>query len=122
MKSPSSQSQPKPRETDADRRAPWPTYLNGVLGAWLFTSTFVWQHNHNAMSNTWIVGFLMAFTAVVAANAPAVRWFNTVLAVWLALSTLAMSDIRPATYWNNMIVAVVAFVLSVLPSPNERRV
>jgi hypothetical protein len=122
MKSPSARSQAKPRDTDADRRAPWPTYLNGLLGAWLFTSTFLWQHTANAMSNTWIVGFLMAFTAVVAVNTPAARWFNTVLAVWLALSTLAMSDIRPVTSWNNMIVAVVAFALSVLPSPNERRV
>lgn len=122
MKGPMSQSQLTSRDTHGRRRAPWPRYLNALLGAWLFISTFLWHHTANAMSNTWIVGFMMAFTAVVALSTPAVRWFNTVLAVWLAFTTLAMSGIRPITGWNNMIVALVVFVLSVIPSPAERRV
>lgn len=118
---PSSQTQPRSGGIYGGTLARWPRYLNGLLGAWLFTSTFLWQHTANARSNTWIVGFLMAFTAVVALNTPAVRWFNTFLAVWLALSTLVMTDIRPTTFWNNMIVAVLAFMLSVIRSPGERR-
>lgn len=122
MSCPISESQPGSRDTRGRPRAPWARYLNALLGAWLFSSTYLWQHTANARSNTWIVGFLMAFTAVVALDTPAVRWFNTALAVWLALSTLAMSDIRPTTVWNNLIVAVVALVVSVIPNPGERRV
>lgn len=121
MTSPISQPNPSSRASYINPAPPWPRYLNALVGLWLFLSTFLWAHTSSARSNTWIVGLMMAGAALWAASAPAVRWFNTALAVWLGLSTFAMSDIRPQTFYNNVIVAIVAFALSLMPNPEERR-
>src|SRR4051812_39923228 len=99
----------------------WARYLNALAGTWLLSSAFLWHHASSSKPNTWAVGLLMAIAALWAISAPAIRWFNTVLAVWLALSTLAMTDIRPLTFYNNLIVAVVAFALSLVPPAREHR-
>lgn len=103
------------------RPIPWPRFLNAALGAWLSLSAFLWFHADSSRTNTWVVGLLMVGAGLWAASAPAVRWFNTVLAVWLALTTLAMVEIRPGTFWNNLVMAIAAFAVSLIPSPSERR-
>lgn len=105
----------------APQSIPWPRFANAAIGAWLTLSAFLWLHTESSRTNTWVVGLFMVAAALWAASAPAVRWFNTVLAIWLALTTLAMADIRPGTFWNNLLVAVVAFALSLIPNPSERR-
>jgi hypothetical protein len=68
---------------------------------------------------------MMTAAALWAVRAPAVRWFNAALAVGLGLSTFAMSDIRSQTFYNNLIVAMVAFLtirlVSLMPNPEERQ-
>jgi len=101
---------------------PWPRYINALVGTWLFASTFLWRHTPSAQTNTWLIGLMMATAALWAVRTPAIRWFNTALAVWLALSTFAISEARPLTYYHNFGVAIVAFVVSVIANPAERRV
>jgi hypothetical protein len=120
MTSPISEPNPSSRASHLYPAPPWPRYANALVGAWLLLSTFLWTHTPSARSNTWIVGLMMTIAALWAVSAPAVRWFNTALAVWLGLSTFAMPDIRPQTFYNNLLVAMVAFILSLMPSPEER--
>ncbi len=102
--------------TRAGENFAWPRWLNLVLGVWLFISAFIWPHTAASQTNTWIVGILIAIFAIAAMFAPAVRWVNTVLAVWLFVSTLFIQHVTAGTAWNNCIVAVIVFFVSLAPS------
>ncbi len=91
-------------------------YVNIVVGAWLFISAFLWRHTDPSRTNTWIVGLLAVIFAAIALRSPQVRFVNTVLAVWLFFSTLSIYHVSGGTLWNNLIVAIVMFVVSLVPS------
>jgi SPW repeat-containing protein len=91
-------------------------YVNIVVGAWLFISAFIWQHSNVSRTNTWIVGALAVIFAVIALRTPVVRFLNTALAVWLFFSTLAFFHVSGGTLWNNLIVAAIMFIASLIPS------
>ncbi len=67
-------------------------------------------------TNTWIVGALIFIAAIIAVFAPTVRFANMVLAIWLFFSTFFIPHANTGTVWNNVIVAIVVFVLSLTPS------
>ena len=89
--------------------------VNLVLGVWLFISAFLWPHGTASATNTWIVGLLIAIAGLIALRMPWLRWIDTALAVWLFLSTLAMPGATRGTLWNNLIVAVLVFLTSLVP-------
>lgn len=90
--------------------------VNVVLGIWLFVSAFVWPHNHAQMTNTWILGVLTVIFAVVAMRVPQVRYLNSLLAVWLFISAFALPRMHGGTVWNNALLGLVIFFLSLVPS------
>jgi hypothetical protein len=101
-------------------------YLNVVLGAWLFISAFLWPHSAGQFENTWILGIICVALALIAMGVPWARFGNTLLAIWLFISTLALPRDSVATMWNNLLVALAIFVVSLLPgaeapSPYYRR-
>jgi hypothetical protein len=52
---------------------------------------------------------------------PWVRYLNTLLAIWLFISAWALPSVSAGTIWNNVLVSIAIFVLSLIPSsPNER--
>jgi hypothetical protein len=102
----------------------WPRALPIALGAWLFVSAFLWPHGTGAATNSWIVGLLIAIASLIALRMPWLRWLDTALAVWLFLSTLAMPGATRGTLWNNLIVAMLVFLASLVPEalrPIQRR-
>lgn len=111
---------PAPPDTQAFHAAPnrpyhWPEWIPIALGAWLFLSTFLWPHGSGSAANTWIVGSLIVIASLIALRMPWMRWVDTALAIWLFLSTLAMPGATGATVWNNLIVAVLVFLVSLVP-------
>jgi uncharacterized membrane protein len=90
----------------------WAAGINLVLGVWLFISAFVWPHTMGQQTNTWILGVLIALASAWAMYAPNARYLDTIFAVWLFVSTLVIARHSPATMWNNLIVAIIVFVLS----------
>ena len=94
----------------------YPRALPIALGAWLFVSAFLWPHGTGAAVNSWIVGLLIVVAGLIALRMPWMRWLDTALAVWLFLSTLAMPSATGATLWNNLIVAVLVFLASLVPT------
>jgi|SRR6185312_1497214 len=98
----------------------WAPIVNLVLGAWLFVSAFAWPHTVHARANTWILGLLIAVFAIYAIAQPTARWLNTVAAVWLFFSSLAIGHMEAATVWNNVIVAILVFALSFVGRYGER--
>lgn len=91
-------------------------YVNIIAGAWLFISAFLWRHSEVSRNNTWIVGALTVIFAVIALRTPMMRFVNTALAVWLFFSTLGFFRVSGATLVNNVIVAAVIFIASLVPS------
>lgn len=92
-----------------------PGWIAIALGAWLFASAFLWPHGAAPAANTWIVGLLIAIASVLALRMPWMRWVDTALAIWLFLSTLAIPGPSRATLWNNLIVALLVFLVSLVP-------
>lgn len=90
--------------------------LSLILGVWLFISAFIWPHTAAEQTNTWIVAILIFAAAAIAMAVPAVRYANTVLAIYLFISSWTMPHQNAGTLWNNLIVAVVVFLLSLVPS------
>lgn len=99
-----------------DTNIAWPRALNVILGIWLFISAFAWPHSQAQMTNTWILGVLAVIFALVATRAPQVRYLNTLLAIWLFISAFALPRVSVGTVWNNVIVAILLFVFSLVPS------
>jgi len=95
----------------------WPRWANFLIGLWLIISAFAWQHSAGARANTWILGALIAIASFWALFMPGARFLNTIFAIWLFFATLAVYHASSATVWNNLIAAVVVFVLSLIPSP-----
>jgi hypothetical protein len=95
---------------------PWPRIINVIVGGWLFVSAFAWPHSAASQTNSWLVGAAVVITALVALVYPALRWFNTALAIWLATSTMVFPHAGPATIWNNLLVALVVFLVSLVPA------
>jgi hypothetical protein len=96
--------------------------VNLLLGIWLFISAFAWEHVLAQRTNTWILGVLCVVFALIAMSAPTGRWLNTALAVWLFISVWALPHQHLATMWNNALVAIVVFALSLVPGAGERPV
>ncbi|HEY2744451.1 MAG TPA: SPW repeat protein [Polyangia bacterium] len=99
----------------------WARIVNLILGVWLFISAFVWPHTMPSQTNTWILGLLIVLFALFSTAQPGARWLNTLAAIWLFFSSLAIFHTSPATVWNNVIVAIVVFVVSFIGG-YERRV
>jgi hypothetical protein len=99
----------------------WPRLASGVLGAWLAVSAFALEHTFASRVNAFVVGVWIATAALGAAWSLPMRIANTVAAVWLGAATLSMSDVQPATFWNNLALAALVFLLSLIPSPEEPR-
>jgi hypothetical protein len=90
--------------------------VNIVLGIWLFVSAFVWRHSYAQMTNTWIVGVLCVALGVLATRIAEARYLIAALAVWLFVSVWALPTISAATQWNNALVALAMFVVSLAPA------
>ncbi len=93
--------------------------INVLLGIWLFISAFLWEHTGAERTNTWILGVLCFMFALAATRASVARWLNTALSIWLFISVWALPHDNLATMWNNALVAIVVFLLSLVPGPGE---
>lgn len=89
-----------------------PRIINVILGVWLFISAFVWPHTQVQMTNTWILGVLCVIFALVATAVPWARYLNALLAIWLFISAFALPVRSAGTIWNNVLVAIAIFIVS----------
>jgi hypothetical protein len=96
-------------------------FLNILLGSWLFVSAFLWPHNAEQYSNTWLTGALCVILSVVAMAVPWARYLVTALAVWLFISAFALPSENVGTVWNNALVAIAVFIVSILPAERPTR-
>jgi hypothetical protein len=103
-----------PERDPADRAHPARVF-SAFLGVWLFLSGFLWDHSDAQRVNAWAIGVLFVSIALVARAWDGVRWANTALSAWLLVSVWALPHVTAATRWNDGVVAVTVFALSLLP-------
>jgi hypothetical protein len=68
------------------------------------------------MTNTWLLGVLCVAFAVLSLRNPNARYMNTLLAVWLFISAFALPTASVGTIWNNALVGVAIFIVSLVES------
>jgi hypothetical protein len=107
-----------PTRDPADRTHP-ARILDALLGVWLFFSGFLWDHTDAQRVNAWTIGVLFVSVALVARAASGMRYVNTALSAWLFVSVWALPHISAVTRWNDGIVAVCVFALSLLAGSAE---
>jgi hypothetical protein len=91
--------------------------IDVALGLWLCASAFVWPHGLPQFLNASVIGAMIAIDAGAAlAGHERARMGNRALAVWLFLSNLVLPGTSLATAWNHAIVAVMVFLLSMVPT------
>lgn len=93
--------------------------INLLLGSWLFVSAFLWRHSGAQLTNTWVVGLLCVLVSLFALRVQSARYLNTVLAIWLFISAFALPVVSNWTVWNNTLVALAIFLLSLIGSGIE---
>jgi hypothetical protein len=96
-------------------------YGNVVLGVWLFISAFLWRHGQAQFTNTWIMGIIVTAVALISMSVPNFRYLNTIAGAWLVISGFALHRVTAGTTWNNVIVGILVFVVSLVPSIAARR-
>jgi hypothetical protein len=100
----------------------WARGLYALLGIWLIISAYFWPHVVGQVTNAWIVGILaIVLSAIATYSSPQARYGNTVLGVWLFLSAFIVVGTTTATMWNNVIVGVLMFLFSLVPSRSTAR-
>jgi hypothetical protein len=92
---------------------------NLILGAWLFISAFIWPHSPAQMTNTWIMGLIIAVLALISMAASQARYLNTAASIWLFISVWVLPGGNAGTQWNNAVVAILVFLFSLAPGPSR---
>jgi hypothetical protein len=93
--------------------------VNMVLGTWLLTSAFLWPHAAGQFRLSWSVGALCIVVAALARTVPPLRYGNTMLGLWLTITTLLGPTLTSLTTWNNSLVGAAILVVSLFPGRPE---
>jgi len=97
----------------------WARITTIALGAWLFLSAFAWEQSSGQQTNALLSGAAAVVIGLVSLARPQARLFNTALAVWLFASAFAIPGTGEAM-WNNTLVALAIFGLSLVPERSRR--
>jgi hypothetical protein len=91
--------------------------LDLSLGFWLLASAFLWPHGTAHFVNAVAVGALLVVVALVRPPwQEQARHASTALAIWLFVANLALPGTTLPTAWNHALVAVLVFLLSLVPA------
>jgi hypothetical protein len=104
----------------------WQSWLNLVVGIWLFISPWVLGTTSDAATawNAWIIGVAIFVVALLASSTPAsaaAPWANVVLGVWLFISPWVLRYVDVTDGAINAWVFGVVTVLVALWAMSVRR-
>jgi hypothetical protein len=95
--------------------------LGAALGLWLLLTAFAWPHSHEQRTNTWVMGLLTLVFSLMGVRSALAWTLNSILAIWLFVSAWGLPRATAATAWNNSLVALAIFFLSMPPPTVVRR-
>jgi hypothetical protein len=92
-----------------------------VLAVWVLFSGMAWPHTSANRLNNAIVGAGLLYFGAMSFREPWARYITLALGVWLFVFTALVSRSNPATFWNDAMVAVAVFVLSLLGGEGRKQ-
>ena len=92
-----------------------------VLAGWVLFSGSAWSHSRPNQLNNAIVGAGLLFFGAVSIRHEWARYVTLALGVWLFAFTVLVSRGNPVTFWNDAMVAITVFVLSLLGGEDRLR-
>jgi len=97
---------------------------NLVLGIWLILSPFLFSYSSSAMTDSIILGAIIAILAIIRLSAPAQTWacwLSGIAGLWLIIAPFIIGPIESTVLWNQIIVglalAVFGFWSSTMTMP-----
>jgi hypothetical protein len=98
----------------------WKRTVIVMASAWLLFAGYLWPHTRAHLINNWITGIALVVFGTAAYGKVWARYATAGVAVWLfAFSALTGRAGSPA-FWNDAMVAVLVFSLSVLGPVRDR--
>jgi hypothetical protein len=94
-----------------------------VLSAWVLLSGSAWQHTNAGRLNNTIVGAGLLYFGALSIRHDWARYVTLALGLWLFAFTAVLgrgSGGSPVAFWNDAMVAVAIFVLSLLGGDRRR--
>jgi hypothetical protein len=98
----------------------WKRVAVVVLSAWVLFSGNAWAHAGISRLNNTLVGTGLLFFGVLSMSQDWARWVTLGLGAWLFVFTMFFKGASSATFWNDAMVALVVFVLSLLGGEGRR--
>jgi len=101
----------------------WKRVAVVVLSAWVLFSGSAWQHSRAGQLNNAIVGAGLLYFGALAMRHEWARYVTLALGLWLFAFTAVLgpsSTGSTVAFWNDAMVALVIFVLSLLGGDRRR--
>ena len=98
----------------------WKRLTVVVLSSWVLFSGIIWHNSLANRVNTTIVAIGLLIFGALSFTYDWARHVTLGLAVWLFAFSALFGRASPGTFWNNAMVAVVVFVLSLVGGEHRR--
>jgi hypothetical protein len=99
----------------------WKRVAIVVLSSWVLFSGNAWPHSRANQLNNTIVGTGLLFFGVLSMRHEWARYLTLGFGIWLFVFTVAAGHISAVTYWNDAMIALAVFILSLLGGESPRR-
>ena len=98
----------------------WKRVAIVMLSVWVLFSGNMWPHTRANQINNAAVGAALFYFAVISMHHEWARWVTLALGLWLFAFTAFISSSNPATFWNDAMVALAVFILSLVGGTRKR--
>jgi hypothetical protein len=98
----------------------WKRVAVVILAGWVLFSGAIWGVGRPSQINSTLVGAGLLVFGTLSFIYDWARFVTLGLAVWLFAFTAVVGRANPTTFWNNAMVAVVVFVLSLVGGEHRR--
>lgn len=92
----------------------WKRTVIIMAAAWVLFAGYLWPHTRGDLINNWIVGVGLIVFGTLAYGRTWARYVTAALAIWLFAFSALTDRAAPGTFWNNAMVAVLVFILSMV--------
>jgi len=98
----------------------WKRVAIVMLSVWVLFSGNMWPHTRANQINNAAVGAALFHFGVISINHEWARWVTLALGLWLFAFTIFISGGNAVTYWNNAMIALAVFILSLVGGTRKR--
>jgi hypothetical protein len=92
-----------------------------ILAAWVLFSANAWPHSPANRVNAAVVGAGLLYFGALSIRHEWARFATLAFGIWLFAFTVLSGGDSAITYWNNAMVALVVFILSVVGGEGQLR-